>query len=111
MTFWQGWEETIVKQDQLNEGQSEMKILLPSMPSLYITSFLFQACEEIQRVGGHVLDKPILKNFASRLLDKVLKNLSFTFSYMPLLIVERYGKQERTECPFLELFSAGINGP
>lgn len=111
LTFWQGWEETIVKQDQSNEGQSEMKILLPSMPSLYITSFLFQACEEIQRVGGHVLDKPILKNFASRLLDKVLKNLSFTFSYMPLLIVERYGKQERTECPFLELFSAGINGP
>ncbi|XP_009594362.1 conserved oligomeric Golgi complex subunit 1 [Nicotiana tomentosiformis] len=71
-TALRGWEETIVKQDQLNEGQSEMKILLPSMPSLYITSFLFQACEEIQRVGGHVLDKPILKNFASRLLDKVI---------------------------------------
>lgn len=57
-----------------------MKILLPSMPSLYITSFLFQACEEIQRVGGHVLDKPILKNFASRLLDKVLKDISFSYS-------------------------------
>ncbi|XP_016508096.1 conserved oligomeric Golgi complex subunit 1 [Nicotiana tabacum] len=71
-TALRGWEETIVKQDQSNEGQSEMKILLPSMPSLYITSFLFQACEEIQRVGGHVLDKPILKNFASRLLDKVI---------------------------------------
>lgn len=67
-----GWEETVVKQDQSNEGESEMKILLPSMPSLYITSFLFQACEEIQRVGGHVLDKPILKNFASRLLDKMI---------------------------------------
>ncbi|CAN4086838.1 unnamed protein product [Withania somnifera] len=67
-----GWEETVVKQDQSNEGESEMKILLPFMPSLYITSFLFQACEEIQRVGGHVLDKPILKNFASRLLDKMI---------------------------------------
>ncbi|KAJ8553340.1 hypothetical protein K7X08_024018 [Anisodus acutangulus] len=71
-TTLRGWEETVVKQDQSNEGESEMKILLPSMPSLYITSFLFQACEEIQRVGGHVLDKPILKNFASRLLDKMI---------------------------------------
>lgn len=58
-----------------------MKILLPSMPSLYITSFLFQACEEIQRVGGHVLDKPILKNFASRLLDKVLKEYAFPLNF------------------------------
>ncbi|XP_019177977.1 PREDICTED: conserved oligomeric Golgi complex subunit 1 [Ipomoea nil] len=62
-----GWEDTLVKQDQ-----SEIKLSLPSMPSLYITSFLFRACEEIQRVGGHVLDKPILQNFASRLLDKVI---------------------------------------
>ena len=68
----QGWEETIVKQEQSAESQSEMKISLPSMPSLYITSFLFQACEEIDRVGGHVLDRIILQNFASRLLEKVL---------------------------------------
>lgn len=68
----QGWEETIVKQEQSVESQSEMKISLPSMPSLYITSFLFQACEEIDRVGGHVLDRIILQNFASRLLEKVL---------------------------------------
>lgn len=67
-----GWEETVVKQDQPNESQSEMKISLPSMPSLYITSFLFRACEEIHRVGGHVLDKPILQKFASRLLEKVI---------------------------------------
>ncbi|VFQ69119.1 unnamed protein product [Cuscuta campestris] len=62
-----GWEDTIVKQDQ-----SEIKISLPSMPSLYITSLLFHACEEIQRVGGHVLDKLILQNFASSLLDKII---------------------------------------
>lgn len=71
----QGWEETVVKQDQPNESQSEMKISLPSMPSLYITSFLFRACEEIHRVGGHVLDKPILQKFASRLLEKACKLL------------------------------------
>ncbi|KAL3534814.1 hypothetical protein ACH5RR_003275 [Cinchona calisaya] len=42
------------------------------MPSIYINSFLFQACEEIHQVGGHVLDKHILHDFASRLLEKVI---------------------------------------
>ncbi|KAL9997247.1 putative oligomeric Golgi complex subunit 1 protein [Helianthus debilis subsp. tardiflorus] len=67
-----GWEDTIVKQEDSAEHSSEMKISLPSMPSIYITSYLYQACEEIHRVGGHVLDKPILQNFASRLLEKVI---------------------------------------
>ncbi|KAK6147257.1 hypothetical protein DH2020_018169 [Rehmannia glutinosa] len=67
-----GWEETVVKQqEQSGEGQSDMKISLPSMPSLYVTSFLFYACEEIHRVGGHVLDKPILQNFATELLKSL----------------------------------------
>ncbi|KAK1302101.1 hypothetical protein QJS10_CPB12g00198 [Acorus calamus] len=68
----QGWEVTMIKQDESNEGPLEMKIALPSMPSLYIISFLFQACQEIHRVGGHVLDKIILENFAWRLLEKVV---------------------------------------
>ncbi|KAG8376763.1 hypothetical protein BUALT_Bualt09G0097600 [Buddleja alternifolia] len=68
-----GWEETVVKQqEQLSQDQPEMKISLPSMPSLYVTSLLFYACEEIHRVGGHVLDKPIVQNFASRLFNKVI---------------------------------------
>ncbi|KAJ6357431.1 hypothetical protein OIU78_005312 [Salix suchowensis] len=68
-----GWEETVVKQEQSEESQAEMKISLPSMPSLYIISFLFRACEEIHRIGGHVLDKSILQKFASRLLEKVIE--------------------------------------
>jgi len=67
----QGWEDTVVKQEQSDESQAEMKISLPSMPSLYIISFLFRACEEIHRIGGHVLDKSILQKFASSLLEKV----------------------------------------
>lgn len=67
----QGWEEIIVKQDQTDDNSSELKISLPSMPSLYIISFLCRACEEIHRIGGHVLDKAILQKFASRLLEKV----------------------------------------
>ncbi|KAJ6891830.1 oligomeric Golgi complex subunit 1-like [Populus alba x Populus x berolinensis] len=68
-----GWEETVVKQEQSDESQAEMKISLPSMPSLYIISFLFRACEEIHRIGGHVLDKSILQKFASSLLEKVIE--------------------------------------
>lgn len=67
-----GWEETVVKQEQADDGQSEMKISLPSMPSLYIISFLFRACEEVHRIGGHVLDKSILQKFALGLLEKVI---------------------------------------
>ncbi|XP_050204698.1 conserved oligomeric Golgi complex subunit 1 [Mercurialis annua] len=68
-----GWDETIVKQEENEENQSEMRISLPSMPSMYIISFLFRACEEIHRIGGHVLDKSILQKFAVRLLEKLIK--------------------------------------
>ncbi|KAL8159400.1 hypothetical protein V2J09_000937 [Rumex salicifolius] len=66
-----GWEEITAKQEQPDEA-TELKISLPCMPSLYITSFLFKACEEIHRVGGHVLDKTILQQFALRLLETVI---------------------------------------
>ncbi|XP_013628190.1 PREDICTED: conserved oligomeric Golgi complex subunit 1-like [Brassica oleracea var. oleracea] len=64
-----GWEETIVKEEQ---GETELKISLPSLPSLYIISFLCRASEEIHRIGGHVLDKSILQKFASSLLEKII---------------------------------------
>ncbi|KAL0735758.1 hypothetical protein Bca4012_011968 [Brassica carinata] len=66
-----GWEETIVKEEQ-SESESELKISLPSLPSLYIISFLCRASEEIHRIGGHVLDKSILQKFASSLLEKII---------------------------------------
>ncbi|KAL5704459.1 hypothetical protein ACHQM5_022887 [Ranunculus cassubicifolius] len=68
-----GWEETVIKQEKSDEGSPDMKISLPSMPSLYVTSFLFQACGEIQRVGGHILDKSILQKFAARLSKMVVE--------------------------------------
>ncbi|CAO2832628.1 unnamed protein product [Amaranthus hypochondriacus] len=69
-----GWEELVLKQDQSSDNDdSEMKIWLPSMPSLYICSFLFTASEEVHRIGGHVLDKTILQCFAKKLLEKVIE--------------------------------------
>ena len=75
-----GWEETVIKQEQSDDSQSEMKISLPSMPFLYIVSFLFRACEEVHRIGGHVLDKTILQKFALSLLEKVNDFFRFFFS-------------------------------
>lgn len=72
-TALRGWEVTVIKQEQPTDGPLEMQIALPSMPSLYIISFLYQACLEIHKIGGHVLDKIILHNFAWDLLQKVIK--------------------------------------
>ncbi|GAB2246186.1 hypothetical protein Droror1_Dr00001679 [Drosera rotundifolia] len=72
MTSLRGWEEIPINQEQSGEGGSEIKISLPSMPSLYVSSFLFRACQEINRIGGHVLDKTILQQLALRLLEKVI---------------------------------------
>ena len=62
----------------ISEGPLEMQIALPSMPSLYIISFLYQACLEIHKVGGHILDRIILQNFAWELLQKVCPCYEFT---------------------------------
>ncbi|TVU34905.1 hypothetical protein EJB05_16761 [Eragrostis curvula] len=67
-----GWEVTVIKQEETTDGPLEMQIALPSMPSLYIISFLYQACLEIHRVGGHILDRVVLHNFAWELLQKVI---------------------------------------
>ncbi|OAY81786.1 Conserved oligomeric Golgi complex subunit 1, partial [Ananas comosus] len=60
-----GWEVTVVKQEGSTEGPLEMQIALPSMPSLYIISFLFQACLEIHKVGGHIIDKVVVGVYES----------------------------------------------
>ncbi|KAJ3696099.1 hypothetical protein LUZ60_001476 [Juncus effusus] len=67
-----GWDVTMIKQES-SEGPLELQIALPSMPSVYVISFFYQACLEIHRIGGHILDRIILQNFAYQLLDKVVK--------------------------------------
>lgn len=67
-----GWGVIVIKQEQSGEGPLEMKIALPCLPSLYITAFLYQACLEIHKAGGHVLDKFVLQYFAWKLLEKVV---------------------------------------
>ncbi|XP_078429043.1 vps51/Vps67 family (components of vesicular transport) protein [Wolffia australiana] len=67
-----GWEVMTINQEESTEGSQEMQVSLPSMPSAYVISYLFQACREVHSVGGHVLDKTTLQNFAWELLRKVL---------------------------------------
>eukprot|EP00252_Welwitschia_mirabilis_P004582 TRINITY_DN1489_c0_g1_i2.p1 TRINITY_DN1489_c0_g1~~TRINITY_DN1489_c0_g1_i2.p1 ORF type:complete len:790 (+),score=162.11 TRINITY_DN1489_c0_g1_i2:156-2372(+) len=72
LTPLKGWEDTVLKENQETGGQLETTICLPAMPSLYISAFLFHGCQEIYRIGAHVIDRAILQLFAWRLLDKVL---------------------------------------
>ncbi|XP_006858729.2 conserved oligomeric Golgi complex subunit 1 [Amborella trichopoda] len=87
-TSMSGWEETVMKQEQPEGGPLEIKIALPSMPSLYVTAFLFQVCQEIHRTGGHVLDKFILHNLARNLLEKVLSIYENFLSNLDSLTVQ-----------------------
>ncbi|GBG84542.1 hypothetical protein CBR_g38824 [Chara braunii] len=67
-----GWEETVVKQEEEGAETVEMRMSLPGMPSSYALSFLFTGCREIHRVGGHTLDRAVLRHFAWKLCEKVL---------------------------------------
>ncbi|KAA3464616.1 conserved oligomeric Golgi complex subunit 1-like [Gossypium australe] len=56
-----GWEEIIVKQEQSDEGSSEMKISLPSMPSLYVISIYKNFLSTREASGAQVSEKGILQ--------------------------------------------------
>ena len=47
-----------------------------------LVSFLFRICEEVHRIGGHVLDKTILQQFALRLLEKVCSFAWYLTSFL-----------------------------
>jgi hypothetical protein len=67
----QGWEDIVLKQEEESGTEVEMKLSLPAMPSPYAVSVLFAGCQEIYRVGGHILDRAVLKHFAWNLCQKV----------------------------------------
>ncbi|KAA3453157.1 conserved oligomeric Golgi complex subunit 1-like [Gossypium australe] len=56
-----GWEEIVVKQEQSDEGSSEMKISLPSMPSLYVISIYENFLSTREASGAQLSEKGILQ--------------------------------------------------
>jgi conserved oligomeric Golgi complex subunit 1 len=66
----------MIKQES-TDGPLELQLALPLMPSLYVISFLYLACLEIHRIGGHILDRVILQKFSWELLDKVFILISY----------------------------------
>lgn len=73
----------MVKQES-SDGPLELQLALPSMPSHYVISFLYLACLEIHRIGGHILDRIMLQNFSWELLDKVFSSLMLWNSFIHL---------------------------
>lgn len=66
-----GWEETIQK-SVMEDGEVELSIALPAMPSDYCLSLLFSGAKEIHRIGSHTLDRAVLRLFAWKMSAKVL---------------------------------------
>ncbi|KAL3753909.1 hypothetical protein ACJRO7_001192 [Eucalyptus globulus] len=91
MTPLRGWKDMVIRQEQSDDGQSELRMSLPFVPSLYVISFLFRECEEIHRIGGHVTD--IYGNYlsteeanGSKVSDKgalqVMSDLEFAYNIL-----------------------------
>mmetsp|Transcript_14749 Transcript_14749/g.28386 ORF Transcript_14749/g.28386 Transcript_14749/m.28386 type:complete len:1017 (+) Transcript_14749:284-3334(+) len=78
-TIPRGWEETVIQQDEedpaaapAGDESSEMRLMLPAVPSPYVLAFLFAACREIHRAGSHTLAQPALRVFSGALADGAL---------------------------------------
>mmetsp|Transcript_5197 Transcript_5197/g.19028 ORF Transcript_5197/g.19028 Transcript_5197/m.19028 type:complete len:1064 (+) Transcript_5197:324-3515(+) len=74
-TAMKGWEETVIKQEDESGGDVEMKLMLPGLPSAHILSYLYSACQEVHRIGGHALELPVLRCFVFKLMEKFLQIL------------------------------------
>lgn len=65
--------DEIVIDEETEAGQKvHSSIHVPSQVSSYVTSLLFSLCEELNRVGGHALDRSILRELVRGLGDDVL---------------------------------------
>ncbi|KAI3964276.1 hypothetical protein MKX01_014383 [Papaver californicum] len=78
------WEETVIKQENSSDGPVEMKIELPSMPSLYLTSFLYQASEEVPSIYGSLLSTldDLSPKVTERGVLQILLDLRFVFDVL-----------------------------
>lgn len=57
MLFAQAWEEIQISEESESGEKVSSVIRVPAQSSVYVTSLLFALCQEINRVGGHALDR------------------------------------------------------
>ncbi|CAM6097162.1 unnamed protein product [Calypogeia fissa] len=106
-TSLKGWEDTVLRQEEEGGGAVEMKLALPAMPSPYAVSILFAGCQEIYRVGGHALDRAVLKLFAYRLCEKIFSSYE-TFLSDPSVFSTRVSEKGLLQLLFDLRFMADI---
>jgi hypothetical protein len=67
------WDEMNILEEAENGKQVSSTIKVPSQASVYVTSLLFAACQEISRIGGHTMDRSVLQHFSGQCLRGVLE--------------------------------------
>ncbi|XP_028398941.1 conserved oligomeric Golgi complex subunit 1-like [Dendronephthya gigantea] len=68
------WDEIVIDEETESGQKVHSSIYVPSQISSYVTSLLFSLCEEINRVGGHAIDRFILRDLVQGLSDNVLRS-------------------------------------
>nr|XP_057904095.1 conserved oligomeric Golgi complex subunit 1 isoform X2 [Doryrhamphus excisus] len=67
------WEALEIQEEAESGSSVTSKIRVPVQPSWFVQSLLFQLCVEVNRVGGHTLPAPTLRQLLQACLDRVLQ--------------------------------------
>ncbi|XP_046839334.1 conserved oligomeric Golgi complex subunit 1-like isoform X2 [Xenia sp. Carnegie-2017] len=103
------WAEIVINEETESGEQVHSSIHVPSQVSSYVTVLLFSVCEEINRVGGHAMDRSVLRDLVRVLGEDLL------LSYETLLDCYRENKEiidqnRALQCIFDFKFTSSILG-
>ncbi|KAI9020495.1 hypothetical protein DFJ74DRAFT_129474 [Hyaloraphidium curvatum] len=74
--FKEVWEPVAVKAEDLDGAPAEESISLPVQASAPIVDVFFRVCQDMNRIGGHLLEKSTLQ----RLLSSLSRSFEATFA-------------------------------
>lgn len=67
------WDEIMISEEAESGKKVTSLIKVPTQASVYVTSLLFAACQEISRIGGHAIERNVLLQFSGKCLRGVLE--------------------------------------
>ncbi|XP_065060256.1 conserved oligomeric Golgi complex subunit 1-like [Rhopilema esculentum] len=69
------WEDITIEEEADTGSKVQSKIRVPSQVSSFLISLLFRLCEETNRIGGHVLEKSLIRELTYAVGDAILFSL------------------------------------
>lgn len=100
------WEDIAIEEEAETGNKIQSKIQIPSQVSSFVNSILFRICEEINRVGGHVIDRSLVKELALDVGNTFLERFETLVKDSPGLS-QNSALQFIFDAKFLVLFIAG----